>query len=341
MIAAGGAPRAGHDVRVGVLLPTREAAMTGSHDLARLLEFARQAEAAGFDSIWAGDSVTARPRFEPLTLLAAVAAVTQRVTVGTALLIAMLRHPLALAHQITTLDRAAAGRLCLGIGSGWPGPESRAEFDSLAMPFSDRISRLDEAVTWWKHAWTAATADGPQQAPGQRRYWDLPGLRRLPPPVHPGGPPLWLGGGDTPKVITRVARYYDGWVPYLPDPDSYARAWGAIRQAAAAVGRGPAAITPALYATINLNPDRTQAEAELDDYVRGYYGRPLAEMSQLQAFFGGPADECASWLGRYLRAGARHLILRMGTFQPAGQLDRTAETVLPALAAGQRQPAAR
>jgi alkanesulfonate monooxygenase SsuD/methylene tetrahydromethanopterin reductase-like flavin-dependent oxidoreductase (luciferase family) len=261
-----------------------------------------------------------------LTLLAAVAAVTRRMTVGTALLIAMLRHPLPLASQITTLDQAATGRLCLGIGSGWPGPETQAEFESVGMPFSERIGRLDEAVTWLKDAWAA------QPVIWQRRYWDLPGLRCLPPPVNPGGPPLWLGGGDTPKVIMRVARYYDGWIPYLPDASRYAHAWGAIREAAASAGRDPAAITPALYATINLNADRAQAEAELDDYARGYYGQPLAQMSRLQAFFGGPADECTTWLEHYVQAGARHLILRMGTLRPAEQLDMAAE-MLPALRA--------
>src|SRR5438045_8967569 len=105
------------EAKVGVLLPTREAAMAGRPDIGPLLEFAERAEEAGFSSLWAGDAPFARPRFEPLSLLAAVADRTRRVTVGTAILLPVLRHPLLLAHAAATVDRIAAGRLVLGVGA--------------------------------------------------------------------------------------------------------------------------------------------------------------------------------------------------------------------------------
>jgi hypothetical protein len=113
-------------LRVGIMLPSRETAMTGKHDARGLVEFARAAEAAGFDSVWVGDSLLARTRAEPLSILAAVAAMTERVTLGTAALIAPLRHPLLAAAQAATVDQLSAGRLILGLGSGSPLPESRA-----------------------------------------------------------------------------------------------------------------------------------------------------------------------------------------------------------------------
>jgi alkanesulfonate monooxygenase SsuD/methylene tetrahydromethanopterin reductase-like flavin-dependent oxidoreductase (luciferase family) len=81
-------------LRVGIMLPSRETAMTGTHDARGLVEFAKAAEQAGFDSVWVGDSLLARTRAEPLSVLSAVAAVTDRVILGTAALIAPLRHPL-------------------------------------------------------------------------------------------------------------------------------------------------------------------------------------------------------------------------------------------------------
>ena len=100
--------------RVGYLLPTRERVMEGLPETASLLTLAERAESLGFDSVWAGDSLLARPRHDPLTLLAAVAARTRKVELGTAVLLPALRNPVVLAHQVATLDRISEGRLILG-----------------------------------------------------------------------------------------------------------------------------------------------------------------------------------------------------------------------------------
>src|SRR5438105_11841387 len=103
-------------IRIGYLLPTRERIMAGQPQAAQLVELAEQAQRLGFDSIWAGDSLLARPRHEPLTLLAAVAARLRGVEIGTAVLLPALRNPVVMAHQIATLDQVAEGRLILGVG---------------------------------------------------------------------------------------------------------------------------------------------------------------------------------------------------------------------------------
>src|SRR5712664_4331602 len=115
-------------VEFGVLLPTREAVMSGRMETAPLLTMAERAEAAGFDAIWIGDSLIARPRHEPLTLLAAVAARTKRVRLGTAVLLPALRNPVVLAHIVGTLDRVAEGRVILGVGFAADMPASRKAF---------------------------------------------------------------------------------------------------------------------------------------------------------------------------------------------------------------------
>jgi alkanesulfonate monooxygenase SsuD/methylene tetrahydromethanopterin reductase-like flavin-dependent oxidoreductase (luciferase family) len=291
-------------LRVGIMLPSRETAMTGEHDVRGLVEFAKAAEGAGFDSVWVGDSLLARTRAEPLSLLSAVAAVTDRVALGTAALIAPLRHPLLAAAQAATVDQLSGGRLILGLGSGAPLPESRREFDAVGMPFAGRGARLDKTVTLWRETWT-----------GQGEFADAL------PAAGPAGPPVWLAGGDTTKVIERVAATYDGWLPYLPDVNAYARAWDRIR--AQAVRE----VTPALYATVNLNGER--ADGELDEYLRAYYGQPLEVMRYVQAIRGGSVNECVDWLARYVDAGAQHLILRIGSL--TARPESVAERLLPAL----------
>ncbi|NGO68906.1 LLM class flavin-dependent oxidoreductase [Streptomyces boncukensis] len=321
-----------HQVRVGVLLPTREAAISGDFAIEPLLGFAREAEGLGFDSLWTGDSLLARPRLDPVVVLAAVAAATTRVTLGSAALTAALRHPLIGAHQIASLDHAAAGRLVAGLGSGFPAPQTQEEFEAAGVPFAGRAARLDETVRLWRRAWR----DRDGVAAGPRERSDTGGLERLPPPATPGGPPLWLASSDTPRVLERVARLYDGWLPFLPTPHSYERAWRRIGRLAAEQGRPANTVVPALYATVAVDPDREQARKHLDAYTRAYYGASLEQIAVFQAFGYGSAHECAQWLGAYVRAGARHLVLRIGSLDPRAQraqLTEAARALVPALRA--------
>ncbi|MFD8564254.1 LLM class flavin-dependent oxidoreductase [Streptosporangium canum] len=97
-------------LKIGYLLPTRDQAVRGDHDPDQLIDQARRAEALGFDSVWAGDSPVTRPRADPLLLLAAVAVATRRITLGTAVLLPALRHPILLAHQLATFPAGAPAR---------------------------------------------------------------------------------------------------------------------------------------------------------------------------------------------------------------------------------------
>lgn len=331
-------------VKVGILLPTREAAIRGDYSVAPLLDLARRVEELGFDSLWAGDSLFARPRLDPLIVLAACAGVTGRVTLGTAALTAALRHPLIGANMLTTLEHAAPGRLRLGVGSGFPVPESEHEFNSVGVPFAKRTARLDETVRLWKRAWAAGSARATDPATAREladfhgALWQADSLDRLPGPATPGGPGVWLAAGGTPTILSRVATLYDGWLPFIPDPAEYRRAWAGITELADAEGRAPGAIEPGLYATVHVDGDRARAEARLEEYVQGYYGRPLEFMSAIQAYGHGTPEQCARWLAAFVEAGARHLVLRIGALDPGGQLDLIARDVLPALRAAAPAP---
>lgn len=319
-------------VSAGVLLPTRELAMTGDFSAEPVLDFARRAERLALSSVWVGDSLLARPRLEPLVVLAAVAAVTERVTIGTAALTGALRHPLIGAHQVASLDRTTGGRLVLGLGSGFPVPDTEMEFKAVGVPYRSRAARLDRTVRLWRDIWGShAGADGPVEAELPGEPGRVAGLARLPTPAQAGGPPMWLAGSDTARVVERVAAHYDGWLPFLPTADAYARAWRRIQAEATACGRPAPAITPGLYATVTVDSDRDRARAELDRYVQQYYGRPLTTMAAIQAYGYGTPAQCGDWLAGYLRAGARQLVIRLGSLTPGRQLERLAGEVLPAM----------
>ncbi len=295
--------------KLGYLLPTRERIMEGHHETGALLALAEKAEALGFDSIWVGDSVTARPRHDPLTLLAAVAARTRKAELGTAVLLPALRNPVLLAHQAATLDQLCEGRLILGIGIAADMPAIRREFEAMGVPFDKRVGRMNEAMRLCKALWSGKPVDW-------SGYWTVKQGTVGPTPHTPGGPPIWFGGG-LPAGRERTGRLYDGWFPNLPTAEEYPAQIAEVRAAASAVGRDPQAITGAMYLTLAIDDDVKRADDKINDYLANYYGVPAAGMRARQRSYAGPAEGAVAWLKSYADAGATHLMLRF-----AGDHDR-------------------
>jgi len=290
-------------VRIGYLLPTREQVMQGRPEAAPLLALAERAEGLGYDSIWVGDSILARPRHEPLTLLSAVAARTRRAELGTAVLLPALRNPVVLAHGIATLDQISEGRFILGVGIASDVANIRAEFVACGVPFEKRVGRMLEGLRLARELW----AGKPVSWNGR---WVLENQTLGPVPHRPGGPPIWIGGMVR-ASLERVGRLYDGWFPNAPDPERWRAQWAEIRQIAAEAGRDPAQLTGAVYLTMTIDDNRAAADERMNQFMLSYYGRPAAEMRARQATYAGPAEGAAEWLSTWVRAGASHLVLRV------------------------------
>src|SRR5438067_1521538 len=298
--------------RIGYLLPTRERVMESRPEAASLLALAERAEALGYDSIWVGDSIVARPRHEPLTLLSAVAARTKRAELGTAVLLPALRNPVVLAHGIATLDQISQGRFILGVGIASDVPNIRAEFVACGVPFEKRVGRMLEGLRLCRELWSG----NPVTWNGR---WVMENATLGPVPHRPGGPPIWIGGMVR-ASLERVGRLYDGWFPNSPDPEVWRRQWGEIRDIAREAGRDPEQLTGAVYLTMTLDEDKPRAEQRINGFFESYYGRPAAEMRARQASYAGPASGAAEWLSNWARAGVQHLVLRF-----AGEPERHLE----------------
>lgn len=288
--------------RLGYLLPTRERIMAGQDETGSLLRLADRAEALGFDSVWVGDSLTARPRHEPLALLAAVAGRTRRVALGTAVMLPALRNPVLLAHQISTIDQISEGRFILGVGIATDVKNIRAEFLSCGVPFEQRGARMMELLRLCRALWSGEKVDWDGR-------WILNEQMIGPKPYRPGGPPIWLAGSK-PLALRRIATQLDGWFPNDPDPARWRETRAEIDAQARAAGRDPADITGAVYLTLTVDEDAARAEARMDDYLENYYGVPAAVTRRRQVSYAGPAGGLGAWLSSYAEAGASHLVLR-------------------------------
>ena len=307
----------------GVLLPTREAVMSARPETAPLLAMAERAEAAGFHAVWIGDSLVARPRHEPLTLLAAVAARTRRVRLGTAVLLPALRPPVVLAHIVGTLDRIAEGRIILGMGIAADTPAIRREFAAAGVPWERRVGRFLETLEICRALWRQ---DGVRFA---GKHFTLEDVTMEPKPHRPGGPPIWIGGSG-PTALREAARW-DAWFPTGPSVEFFAEQFPRIQAAARAAGRAPDAVTGAAYVTLALDPDRAAAEQRLASFVETYYAAPARVILARQASYAGPVEGCAEWLQRWIDAGARHIALRFAGGDQLAQVDEAATRLLPRL----------
>jgi probable F420-dependent oxidoreductase len=222
----------------------------GAGEWRRLVDLGRAADDAGVDRIVVVDHVVMgehtenyawgkfpvppdAPWFEPLTVLAAIAAVTERVRLATGILIAPLRPAALLAKQTATLDQLSNGRVDLGVGTGW----QREEYDAEGIDFEQRGQLLTDCIAACKVLWrdTPASFDGPTLS-----FRDI---YCEPKPVQPNGVPIWVAGTLNRRNLERLVAHGDAWIPIMGETvDGIGAGVREVKAAWAAEGRDPAVL---------------------------------------------------------------------------------------------------
>jgi probable F420-dependent oxidoreductase len=287
-----------------------------------VLGTAEMAEALGYDSVWVGDHLLWYvPSPDPAVILGALAARTERVRLGTAVYLAALRNPVAVAKMAATLDHLSDGRFVLGVGIGGENP---AEFAAAGVPLSRRSRRLDETIEVCRLLWQnrdPVTFDG--------RDIRLEGVRFDLPPRTPGGPPVWVGG-RAPRSLARAGRLGNGWLAFVVTPERFAEGWATVRRHAEEAGRDPAALTPGLQLWSNLADTDAEAQALLAPQIEAMYRTPYERFARY-TICGTPE----TWLARlqaFAAAGVRHFNLVFAGGDVRVQIARFATEVMPTAA---------
>jgi alkanesulfonate monooxygenase SsuD/methylene tetrahydromethanopterin reductase-like flavin-dependent oxidoreductase (luciferase family) len=314
--------------KFGYLVPTRDAVMRapdGRADIHRMVDLGVLSERIGFDSIWVGDSVLARPRFEALTTLAAIATRTSRAQLGTAVYITPLRHPVPLAQAVANVDLLSDGRLLFGIGIGPGSPAVEAEYVACGIDFHKRGLLLEEGLQIMKGLWTG------QPYSFKGRLFELNNARMHPLPSRDGGP-LVLMAAAADRALTRLARFADGWLPISPDPASFSADWKKITAACKEVKRDHNKLLRVLYTTLNVNADEATAAREMDEFLVSYYGaQQKLVIEQYQGHCAGGPERCAAFLKGFVEAGATHFVVRFAAASQEPQMERFLKDVVPLL----------
>ncbi len=319
--------------KIGVLIGTRGFVMHAMRqhrapDATEMLSLAARVEAAGLDSVWVGDSLLSKPRFEPVAALSAIAARTSRVRLGTAVMLPVIRPVVPLAHSLATLDVISNGRVILGAGVGGAfTPDQQKDYTAAGVAPETRAGRLTEMVRTMKRLWTEehVTFNG--------KHVRLDNVTLYPRPIQRDGIPILLGAhhrtGSTTQYA-RAARFADGIIGITDSPEQWAEVIARVEEAASLAGRDPSALDRVFYMTVNINRDRAAAAAEADDFLMSYYG--VRHWEGRWGPFGAP-EEIAERMAAYARAGAWHLIVRFASWTQSAQLETFLEQIVPAFRA--------
>ena len=305
-------------LKLGILLPTRGLVM-GSDEppsIEPLLSMAEATEQAGLDSVWVGDSLTAKPRLEPLTTLSAIAMRTRRVRLGTAVMLAALRHPVQLAQMAATVDSVSGGRLILGAGVGGAFNDAqRREWLNVGVKPSQRARRFEEVVEI-----TNRLTSG-ERVTFEGEHFNLDEVSVRPCALRSDGVPFlvachWRAGRE--RQFQRAARLGAGFMSISDYPDEYARVVDRVRSYTAEYGGDPDAPEATFYMTVNLQEDESAAAQEADTFLHQYYGANI--WGDRWGPFGNP-QRVAERILRYSEAGAQTIIVRFASFEQERQLD--------------------
>jgi alkanesulfonate monooxygenase SsuD/methylene tetrahydromethanopterin reductase-like flavin-dependent oxidoreductase (luciferase family) len=310
----------------------------GATTVEEMLGLAEMADGEpAWDSVWVGDSLLAKPRLDSITLLAALAARTERLRLGPACFASTpLRHPLLLAYQWASLDFMSGGRTifvaCQGEGAAGGGGFAD-EFAAFGVEPSTRTRRMEEAVEILR----LLTAEEDASYAGE--YTRFENVTVLPKSVQ-RPVPIWLVANPDPKKpknvetsLRRVARLADGWQTTQNTPETFAEHLSIIKGYAAEEGRDLGdGFEACLYYNINVNEDRAAAFEEAERFLNTYYFVNYdRELLERWVAYGSPED-CVERIRSFVEAGATTITLRLTSYDQRAQFERVTREVLPALA---------
>lgn len=293
-------------------------------DIEKLYAYAERAEALGYESLWAWDHVLlgvdpAFPILDSVTTLAALAARTRRIKLGTAVLVLPMRNPVVAAKALGSLDVISHGRLVLGVAAGW----YAREFDAVGVPFKQRGRLFERNLDILMRLWTEDRVSLKVDEFNVREAVMVPRTAQRPrPPV--------LIGGYVDAVLRRAGAVGDGWLTYFYTPEAFTRGWEKVKAFAREAGRDAARLESTNQLAIYVGGSRAQTSADMRHWLSTEWDVAAWSESTIDHAVHGSADECVEALRAHVATGVDRIVLIPYRYQPE-QIERVAKEVLPRL----------
>ena len=293
-------------------------------DIDGILHYAERAEALGFESLWAWDHILlgvkpAFPILDSLSTLAAIAARTSRIKLGTGVLVLPLRNPVVAAKVLSSLDQISKGRLLLGVASGW----YEREFDAVGVPFKQRGRIMERDLDVLLRLWTE------ERVSLQVDELNLRDAVMVPRPYQRPHPAILIGGYAEP-VLRRAGQRGDGWLTYFYTPESFRASWEKVRGYSAEAGRDPLTLTSTNQLAIYIGTSREEVEAPMRHWLSTEWDTASWSESTIEHAIRGSVDDCVGQLRAHVATGVDLLVLIPYRYQME-QLDLIAHEIVPRL----------
>ena len=298
------------DIKIGVTVPNN----WGVSDVKEVVALGPLAEQLGFESVWVmdhlfnngyiGERLDDKPYYHPLATLSHISATTERILLGTSVLVLPYHNPVELAKYTATLDHMSEGRVVLGVGVG----AMTEEFEALGIPMSQRGSLTNESINIMKELWTHSSSS---YSSGR---WNFSEIKFAPKPIQTPHIPLWIGG-SSPGALNRVVYLGDGWHPSGVTPEEFSMGRLEIVELSKRAGRNPESLTMSARVEVEVGSGPSSARA--------------ANRARLS---GDNPDEMIAGIEAYRSAGVEHIVLALNSGD-VGRLKETmqqiSETVIP------------
>jgi alkanesulfonate monooxygenase SsuD/methylene tetrahydromethanopterin reductase-like flavin-dependent oxidoreductase (luciferase family) len=311
----------------GIVLPTRGVLFSGADPRKDVIELSKLSEEYGYDGVWAGDSILAKPRLDSITVLAAVAGATEKLKLGTSCFASFpIRHPIIMAYQWATLDQLSGGRTILVVCQGTPtthGKIYRNEYDAFGIPPIDKVERVNEGIEILRKLWKGdnVSYDTVQPKPVQKDC------------------PIWIASnprstgelegapGNIEGNFERVGKYADGWMTTMVTPEEYDEDLAKVLSYAKKYGKSKSKFKASLYYNVNMG-EKDKAGAEAVDFLTKYYREDASHVLDKWVAFGSKADVMKK-LEAFVDAGVGDFNIRFVAWDQIKQLKKFSKEILP------------
>ncbi|MEE9198698.1 MAG: LLM class flavin-dependent oxidoreductase [Dehalococcoidia bacterium] len=294
------------------------------HQVTPIPEFARAVEGLDFDSLWVTEGLANElPALDIMLALGAFVHHTQRITLGTCVVLVPLRNPAILAKQTATLDLLSGGRIVLGVGVGGSQNSNPASFHVCGVSTKERGARCDEALEIMTKLWTGASVSH------SGRFYQFQDIFMEPRPIQRPHPPIWAGGAAV-GVLRRTARWCDGFVPTAVSAQEYARLWDRVQRFGEEYRRDTSGITRAVHLYYCLAGSREEAREIAEDTLTQRYGYKVT-LHDDDRYAIGTVKDCIRTIESFIKVGVTHFVFNTARPLPEvlGQVERLGQELMP------------
>jgi len=271
----------------------------------QIISFARKAEELGYDSLSVNDHIVFRTDWlDAISSLSAIAAVTNRIKIGTSILNVVVRNPVICAKALSSIDIISEGRLFAGLGPG----SSKGDYDACGVPFEDRWKRFSEALEVIHALWNEKDEPDSQALDYDGKYYKLRGASIQPKPYQKPHPPIMIASWGSEQGLRRVAKYGDGWMAsaYNITPAKFREKWTLLLNYRREMNKDVEQFENSLMTMFGyIDNDKEMVQSMVQKVLSPSLGRSADELNNLLLF--GSSDECIKKISLLYESGVRRI----------------------------------